>query len=310
MNKFSYLSNKVREADFSTDPFRHIIIDKFFKDEHFDRIVNSEQIKTPRYSSHRDVVNGLVSMGYEPQPFPGSITNIEKYLEFTNGETAFDRNLIDGYGKYVIEGYGLTMRLNKCTDAFLNELIEYLNGAEFQTALKSKFAIDEPVEIETAYQKNLMHYEISPHCDTSKKALTYMVNIYNVDDCSNRDMHTHLLRFKPQYRYLYEVWKYNEFDPIWVPWQWCETVKKTRTNNSISIFRPSFDTLHAVKITEPHFSHQRNQIYGNLWYPSSKKKGDRSWQQLDLINDSRPCHGRFRKSAVLFAKALKTLLAG
>lgn len=310
MSEFSYLSDKVKTADFLTDPFSHIIVEEFFKDEHFDRIVNSKQIKTPEYRSHSDVVNGLLSLGYKPQYFPGCITDVEKYIRFASGEAGFDRQAIDGYGKYTIEGYGLTMRLDSIADAFLSDLLSYLTGKEFQNALVDKFAIDEAASIETAYQKNLMHYEISPHCDTSKKALTYMVNIYTIGDCANREMHTHLLRFKPKYRYLYEVWKNNDFDPVWVPWQWCETVKKTQTNNSISIFRPSYDTLHAVRIKEPHFSHQRNQIYGNLWYASSKKKEHRSWQQLDLIGDSEFPQSRLRKSAALVSRAIKALLGG
>lgn len=286
MTQFNYLSEKINNAKFSNDPFKHIIINDFFSKEHFNRITSSKQILAKEFQSHREVVYGLEAMGYTPQPFPGCITDTSEYIRFAEGKAKIKRNLIRGYGKSIIEGYGLTMRLKKIEDVFLQELIEYLNGDQFQKALKSKFSINKEVSIETAYQKNLKHYQISPHCDTSRKALTYMINIYNVDDCQTLEMHTHLLKLKPKYNYLYDFWKNTEFDPVWIPWEWCKTTKTTNTNNSISIFKPSHDTLHAVKIDEDHFVHQRNQIYGNLWYDAPQKTKTTNWQSIDLIKDS------------------------
>jgi hypothetical protein len=51
-----------------------------------------------------------------------------------------------------------------------------------------------------------------------------------------------------------------------VPWDWCTTKIKTNTNNSIVLFSPSNESLHAVKLDYNHLNFQRTQIYGNLWY--------------------------------------------
>ena len=39
---------------------------------------------------------------------------------------------------------------------------------------------------------------------------------------------------------------------------------RTNKNNSIVIFKPSVDTLHAVKMKYDHTKFQRTQLYGNL----------------------------------------------
>ena len=70
-----------------------------------------------------------------------------------------------------------------------------------------------------------------------------------------------------------------------MPWDWAETTKKTNINNSIIIFKPSYKTLHAVKVSENHLTHQRNQIYGNLWYERSQKPGGMPWEKLDLFRN-------------------------
>lgn len=310
MNQFSYLSEKIKSKAFSTVPFQHIIINDFFTEEHFNLIINSPQIKTKEYKSNLEVVQGLKELGYKSEPFPGCITDEKEYINFANNQDKFNKNLIKGYGKEVIEGYGLTMRLYDIRDQFLKDLMDYLKGDEFQNTLRDKFGITEHVDIETAYQKNLQHYEISPHCDTSRKALTYMINIYTNNHCTDLEMHTHLLKFKPEYEYLYSLWKHSNYDLVWTPWKWCETVKKTNTNNSISIFKPSFDTLHAVKIDEPHFKHQRNQIYGNLWFEKAKKTGSKSWQELDLISDSIKSVSKSTKIKKHLKEALKAAIYG
>lgn len=284
MNDFSYLTKKILEAEFSESPFKHIIINNFFSQEHFYKITNSPLIKVSPSIDTRDLINKLIDIGYEVQPFPGCVENIDDYISYVE-KNEFKSNLVKGYGKKVIEGYGMTMRLKSINDSFLQNLIDFFNSSDFQSALKSKFGLpQEDIDIETAFQKNLKGYEISPHCDTSRKALTYMVNIYNEDHCEKLDMHTHLLELKNEYKYLYDFWKYNDVDPVWIPWSWAKTVKNTNTNNSISIFRPSYDTLHAVRVTNDHLINQRNQIYGNLWYKHSKKGSSKPFDQLDLVN--------------------------
>jgi hypothetical protein len=51
-----------------------------------------------------------------------------------------------------------------------------------------------------------------------------------------------------------------------VPWQWCERQKRQTANNSIVVFTPRHDTLHAIRTHYDHLPAQRTQFYGNLWY--------------------------------------------
>ena len=220
-SKFSYLSQKVAKAEFISYPFKHLTIERFLSEDHFHQIVNANSIHLEKQPSNRALVDTLGARGYEVQEFPGCITDVDAYVAFADGSSRFNRRLIQGYGRDVIEGYGITMRMKRYRDGLLEELVDYLNQSEFQAALREKFSLSGELQIETAIQKNLNHYEISPHCDTSRKALTYMVNIYTNADAERIPMHTHLLKFKPKYQYIYDVWANNkEIDPVWVPWGW------------------------------------------------------------------------------------------
>lgn len=281
-NRFAYLLSKIENAEFDPCPFQHITINNFFSEADFAELQSLKQIKLGQCNDTAALLKQLKRADYEVITFPGSITSEQEYLKF-DGDGEFKRGLIKGYGKKVIEGYGITYRLSKYHSAFLQDLMAMLEGDVFLDLLKSKFSIDAFTEYEGGVQKNLRGYEISPHPDTSRKALTWMINIYtDEDDVSTKDMHTHLCEFKKEYSYIYEVWKHSDFDPVWVPWDWADTVKKTNTNNSITIFRPSHKTLHAVTVREDHLVNQRNQIYGNLWYEKPNKNTHMPWERLDL----------------------------
>ena len=281
---FDYLIDKIKDAAFSAEPFKHVTIENFFEPKHFDLIVSDPQIKCREFSDNRDLVDGLIAQGYGPQPFPGCVTNVDQYLKYLeNPSKNFSKSHIQGYGRGVIEGYGMTMRMKEIRSSFLIDLDQFLNSERFLNALKEKFDVVESVRVETAYQKNLSGYEISPHPDTRNKALTYMVNIYTDPVATELDIHTRLMRFKNTYNYLYSFWEHNlDVDPRWVPWDWCEETLQTRVNNSITIFRPSYDTLHAVKLDYNHCVMQRNQIYGNLWYQVDRGAKGTSLADIDL----------------------------
>ena len=284
VSQFDYLIGKIIDAPFIDQPFKHVTIANFFDPEHFDLIISDSQIKCREFNGNRDLVDGLISLGYAPQPFPGCVTDVEQYLRYLeNPSKNFSSSHIEGYGRDVIEGYGLTMRMKEMRSQFLIDLNKFLNSDRFLTTLRGKFNIVDRVRVETAYQKNLSGYEISPHPDTRNKALTYMVNIYTDPTASELDIHTRLMSFKDKYRYLYSFWEHNlEIDPRWVPWDWCEEKLQTSINNSITIFRPSFDTLHAVKLSYNHCSMQRNQIYGNLWYEVDRGAKGTGLADIDL----------------------------
>ncbi|MEO0061585.1 MAG: hypothetical protein RLZZ08_145 [Pseudomonadota bacterium] len=134
-----------------------------------------------------------------------------------------------------------------------------------------KFGITTPVQIDTGIQKYLHGYEISPHPDIRRKALTWMLNINTGDFSEDQEFHTHYLRLKPEWSFITAFWQGNpQIDRDWLPWSWCETVKRQRQNNSLVIFAPSDDTIHAVKASYDHLGMQRTQMYGNLWHPARR----------------------------------------
>lgn len=285
MNRFSYLIEKIRRAEFNDDPFKHITINDFFEKDDFEEIINTPEIKLKPCQTSEELLTQLKSVDYAAIPFPGSITNENDYLDFINSGK-INRGLIKGYGKKVIEGYGITYRLKNTSSQILTEVMDMIESDAFRAALVEKFNISKNTTYEGGIQKNLKGYEISPHPDTSRKALTWMVNIYtDEDDVSSKQMHTHLCRLVDKYSYVSYVWKNGDCDPCWVPWDWSETVKTTNTNNSITIFEPSNETLHAVRVNEEHLIHQRNQIYGNLWYEKSQKPRNLPWEKLDLFRE-------------------------
>ena len=161
----------------------------------------------------------------------------------------------------------MTLRSQTIKSPLLQDIESFLNSDEFINCMLEKFEINKAVRVETAYQKNLTGYNLSPHPDMRNKALTDIANIYTELTSNKENFRTHFLTFKDEYKYIAEFWKHNaDVERCWVPWDWCETIKQTSQINSISIFAPGHDTLHAVDISYDHLAQQRNQLYGNLWY--------------------------------------------
>lgn len=75
------------------------------------------------------------------------------------------------------------------------------------------------------------------------------------------------MRFRPEHDHVRRGWATDRTrDRGWVSWDWCETVWQQRDNNSMVIFAPADDTLHAVRASYDHLRTQRTQCYGNLWF--------------------------------------------
>jgi hypothetical protein len=91
------------------------------------------------------------------------------------------------------------------------------------------------------------------------------------------------MRFDPSKEYVRQFWQGNpKIERAWVPWDWAITEKLQNKNNSIVLFSPSDDTLHAVKADYNHLKTQRTQLYGNLWYREDGVFGKLEWESLDL----------------------------
>ena len=258
--EFEYLVKRIESASFSMEPFRHLLLADFLSPNHLALITGSEQIRLPAATTHEELLEGLDAAGYSVEPFPGCTTDVVDYLRCINaGEWPV--------GNGVVEGFGLAMRLRKIREPLLERLVAFLNGERFQCVLAAKFDVVRPTRIETAIQKYLTGYEISPHPDIRSKCLTYLLNINTHAVADELSIHTHLLRFKHTQEFLYSFWESNpEFERFWVPWEWCTTETVTSANNSILLFAAHDRSLHAVKLKYDHLNFQRTQIYGNLWY--------------------------------------------
>lgn len=260
MGKFSYISEKIKNAEFNEDPFKHILIEDFLEQKHLDKILSDEQVHFDEVNTTEDLIDTLHRKSYKVQNFPGCTTDLNEYINHYNNDS-----FPHGRKGTPIESYGVTFRLSKIENKFIEELTNYLNGDEFKQTLEEKFEIKKETEIITAIQKNLSHYEISPHPDIREKQLTYLLNINKDNTVDQYTIHTNLLKFKPEWEFIKDYWKTNlKKNTTWVPWGWCETRVVTNKNNSIVLFKPSVDTLHAIKMIYDHTKFQRTQLYGNL----------------------------------------------
>lgn len=260
MSEFSYISEKVTKAKFISYPYKHLWIEDFLSEAHLNEILLDKQIHFDEVASTKDLVDKLSQTGYKVQNFPGCTTDVKEYLHHYKNDS-----FPPGRKGTPIESYGITYRLIDTKNNKIKGLVDYMNGPEFKKALEDKFEITNNTRIDTAIQKNLSHYEISPHPDIREKELTYLLNINKDDRAESLPIHTHLLKFKDEWSFIEEHWANNKKkNTTWVPWDWCESCFETKKNNSIVIFKPSVDTLHAVKMIYDHTKFQRTQIYGNL----------------------------------------------
>jgi len=281
---FTYLLDKIRDAPFQDTPFRHIEIRDFLSPEHIQMILEDDQIHFEEAQDDRQLIKDIMQRGYMPIKFPGCTLDLKAYLKSLK-EGANPLRVNDNQP---IEGYGVAFRLKKTKyrNTRIKALIAFLNSPKFKLALLTKFGKENEMNntsIITAIQKYLTQYEISPHCDIRRKCMTYLLNINRDDSVTDHEVHTHLLKLKPEREYCYERWRKNKkTERCWVPWDWCESVKEVSTNNTIVVFAPAHDTLHAVKLDYPHRVFQRTQIYGNLMSLRHAGLASSTWKKLRL----------------------------
>lgn len=46
--EFDYLADRIKDAQFSVEPFRHIVIENFLSDAHFALVTRDPQVALPR----------------------------------------------------------------------------------------------------------------------------------------------------------------------------------------------------------------------------------------------------------------------
>ena len=277
MTEFNYLLEKIMDAPFIDKGFPFLYIEDWFEKDHFEMITKSPQINLPEYETTELLIKDLQKNSYSPVTFPGTVTDIKKYLQWYNHRNVSGPSHAHG----LLEGFGIVFRMDNYIEPKIKELINFLNSSVFLSQLMLKFNKSGKTRVETAIQKYLTGYEISPHPDIRKKCLTYMVNINPSNDMDNMDINTHFMTFKKEKNWIPKYWDDNPLiDRCWVPWDWCETQFIHRKNNSITMFAPENRSIHAVKLDYDHCKNQRTQIYGNLWYLKSDTIKQPTWRDL------------------------------
>jgi hypothetical protein len=301
---FDYLIEKIADAPLLESPFRHIEINSFFRDEDFEALLADPQIGLPTASSDEDLLDVLTEHGFAPVSFPGTTSDPVAYLEYKRG-------LRNHSNDSTCERMGMTYRLEQPTSPLLRTLEEFFSSDAFLSVAAAKFSVPlGKTRFDGGLQKYLDGYEISPHPDTRRKALTYMINVNTAPDSERLGFHTQYSRLSAEWRYVEDFWKNNpDSDRSWVPWSWCETVKQQSKNNSMVMFSPSDDTMHAVRASYEHLQHQRTQFYGNLWYRGPMTSNKPDWQDLARLNDvpGNPGAGHGQPEANAWERALGKL---
>ena len=225
--EFDYLLDRITAAEAYADPFEHLVTENFLSPEHLAEITSCADVKRPVYKDAAEMIGDLLGSGWEVQKFPGCVTSVDEYLAYLRTKK-IKRNLAERFNGDILEGYGMTLRLMRPQSSILQRLQQFLTSPALEATLRQKFGITQRTSIDTGVQKYLTGYEISPHPDTRKKALTYMLNINSSPASEDIPIHTYLLEFTKQRRYIYELWEGNpQMDRCWVPWDWCEVRKQT-----------------------------------------------------------------------------------
>jgi hypothetical protein len=279
---FAYLLEKIRTAPISREPFAHVAIDDFFDADDFAALAAAPEIALDPQRNDDDLFASLFAAGYAIIDFPGCSTDKNAYVKW-HREKARNPALHNSS----CEGFGVTLRLAQASSPIVSDVVDFMNGSDFREALAAKFDVDlGAVFYDAGIQKYLDGYEISPHPDIRRKALTYMVNVNPGTGSEREEHHTHYLRLRDAYSYVGSYWAgHPGQDRGWIPWSWCESRKIQAANNSIVIFSPDNDTLHGVKAAYDHLRYQRTQLYGNLWYHATAAERAPSWEQLVIRND-------------------------
>ena len=277
MENFDYVIEKIATTPLSEEPFKHLYIADFFSDEHFSQIISSPEVNIIPTESDEELLQALYAQNFKEITFPGTTTDIPHYLAWHKSRAVSRMTDVN------CEGFGVTLRLQQTKPGtILDDVAKFYKSQRFWEALADRFQIDlSDVTTDIGLQKYLDGYEISPHPDIRKKALTFMINVNPSPFSETLDIHTRYLKLKPEFQHVLKYWEENpKVDRCWVPWSSCDVYKQQPKNNSMVIFSPANDTLHAVKAAYDHLATQRTQFYGNLWNKTSSATSLPRWDEL------------------------------
>ena len=260
-DRFAYLLERVEDAPFETEPFPHLWLTEFLAAEDLEEVLQAPEVALPRSTGIDDLFDHLDEAGYERIDFPGCSASKDEYKRWLDEGSDFERR------NPTCEAQGLAFRLAAPRTEAVVDLNGFFRSRELHDVLKRRFELTRDVSMEGGVHKYLHGYEISPHPDIRKKALTWMLNVSPGPAPEQVEMHTRYMRFRPEWSYVSQYWRHNPTaEMCWVPWDWCTTERKQTENNSVVFFSPRWDTLHGVRAHYDHLPAQRTQFYGNLWY--------------------------------------------
>lgn len=263
---FEYLEDRIRNAVVRTYPFKHIFIENFLDSQHLEMILKEKCMKVQLCPNPQVLRQRFNEKGWAQWNHPGCYKSIESYCYHKINRSVGLSEIQGTRDMPLLSSGGIAFRLER-TSNLLADLLEFFKGDQFLNVLREHRLVDDsPYIHDCGFQKYLTGYEISPHPDTRNKALTWMLNL-NPPNFESISCHTHFLKFKPEYQAIERYWRENVYvQRYWVPWDWCSTQFIQNQNNSITIFAPSDDTLHAVKCQYVDSQDQRTQLYGNYWH--------------------------------------------
>jgi hypothetical protein len=278
--QLSYVIDRIAKAPMTEVPFRHIEIENLFTEADFAAITGSPEIKLQAAADDEALFANLFANSYKIIEFPGCTEDHQEYIRWHR------KRAVSHKANTSCEGFGVVLRLTKPVSPAVQALQALLSSPELVQCLADRFGIQrDQCVYDAGIQKYLDGYEISPHPDIRRKAVTFMLNINPGEHSAEADHHTHYLRLRPEWRYVQEFWQGNpDMDRCWVPWDWCESIKQQRANNSIVIFAPGNDTFHAVRARYDHLGYQRTQMYGNLWHNVDPKLIMPRWEDYRIGN--------------------------
>jgi hypothetical protein len=296
---FTYLLEKLDAAALRSDPFPHIYLENFLDQGDFEAVVNSPDITLPTAGSVDELFSALDAASYRPVEFPGCTKSRAEYVAWL--ETALKPKNTHA----TCEGKGMALRCTSPGSEAVRSLDAFFRSSELGDLLTERFGVSAPTQLDCGLQKYLNGYEISPHPDIRQKALTWMLNVNPGRNTEENEYHTHYMTFQREWDFIREYWRdTSDAETCWVPWQWCETQKRQTANNSIVVFSPRHDTLHAIRARYDHLPAQRTQFYGNLWYRPRPLTFQPQFR--DFANGSRPARprGGLVKSAAIRLRGL------
>jgi hypothetical protein len=279
--EFDYLLDRIYAADFEYEPFPHLYLRDFLDHQDFAEVSKCQDVYLAPARNIDHLFSLLAAAGYEAIDFPGCTRSKSAYIRELKNSSRMRRT------HPACEGQGMALRLQEPKSERVRALTDFFASEVLHELLRKKFGIDRRTTFDGGLHKYLQAYEISPHPDIRSKALTWMLNLNPANNSEHLNIHTHYLKFKPERSFITELWKHNPtLETCWVPWDWCTTVKRQTENNSMVIFSPRWDTMHAVKTDYDHLATQRTQMYGNLWYETMEPpllKHAAEFKDLDFL---------------------------